>query len=160
MGNAIDQLEKLQGCATSAHMLIADPTGSRGVEISPHGMRLIEEDEDRVVVHSNHFVLTHPVDEPPWLADSPMRIKRIRELCGEVIQEHREGSTVDIDRVRTLFRDTTNSPASICRQEEPERGIMSIFNIVMQLNEEGPGKAEGVFAIGTVDEGDVAQLPW
>lgn len=160
VSKAVEQLGEFQGSATSAHMLIADPTGSRGVEISPHGMKIIEEDEEKVIVHSNHFILTHPVDEPPWLTDSPVRIKRMRELCGEIIQETRKGSTVDIDRVRKLFRDTKNSPVSICRQEDPERGIASLFNIVMELSEEAPPRAEVVFAIGTAGERDVVQLQW
>jgi isopenicillin-N N-acyltransferase like protein len=155
---AIDRLTSLQGSATSAHLLIADPMGSRGVEISPFGLKAIKEDEDGVVVHSNHFVLNHPVDEPQWLVDSPFRIERIRELCGEAIEESREGSTVDIDRVRMLFRDTMNPPGSICCQDT-ERGLVSLFNIVMHLSE-GPPKAEVVFAIGTGEEGMALPLPW
>lgn len=156
---AVDKLKELQGCATSAHMLIADPKGSCGVEISPFGLGIIDEDENGVVAHTNHFVLNHPVDEPPWLADSRARILRIQHLCGEVIRENQEGSAIDAGRMRTLFRDTTNSPGSICRQEDPAHGIGSLFNIVMQLSEESP-RAEVVFAIGTVDEGVVVQSPW
>jgi isopenicillin-N N-acyltransferase like protein len=139
-------------------MLIAGPMGSRGVELSPFGLKVIEEDEDGVVVHSNHFVLNHPVDEPPWLADSPLRLARIRELCGEMIEASREGATVDIDRVRMLFRDKVNPPGSICLLGS-ERGSVSLFNIVMHLNE-GPPKAEVVFAIGSGEEGIALPVPW
>ena len=159
VSKALNRLQEYQGCATSAHMLVADPMGSCGVEISPFGMKIIEEDEDRVVVHTNHFILKHPVAEPTWLVDSQHRFQRIHELCTEAIKENREGSTVDIDRVRTLFRDATNSPSSICRQEGPPHGLDSLFNIVMQLNE-GSAKAEVVFSIGSKDEEPIVQLPW
>ncbi|KAF8583524.1 AAT-domain-containing protein [Ramaria rubella] len=152
---AINQLETLGGCATSAHMLIADPSGSRGAEISPLGMSVIQEDEDRVVVHSNHFILNRLVEELKWLEDSPGRIQRIRELCAVVVQENKDGSLIDMDRMRTLFRDRNNPPGSICRRLD---AIESLFNIVMDLRE-GYASAEIVFKIGAKDEAAMIRLP-
>jgi len=156
--SAITELKELGGCACSAHMLIADPEGSKGVEISPLSTEIIDEDEDGIVVHTNHFLLNRSMDEPTWLEDSPLRIKRMRELCAEVSKERRGSPAVTVERLRSLFRDRKDSPGSICRHDDPKEHLESLFNIMMDL-EEGDPKAEVVFGIGSKDEEDMVRLP-
>jgi len=162
VNDAIKLLSDLGGCATSAHMLIADPSQSRGAEISPLGMSIINEDEDGIVVHSNHFLLNRMVDESSWLEDSPFRMQRIHELISGIVKDNDENVDITLERVRNLFRDKANAPRAICREVDPQDAqdqIESIFNIVMKLREGNP-EAEVVFAIGTTDETKIMTLPW
>lgn len=157
---AIAKLQSIGGCATSAHMLIADHSGSKGVEISPNGICILEEDANGIVAHTNHFLLNRLVNEPKWLEDSPFRIERMKNISQSLLaslkQDH---SKVTIKRVRDLFRDRENAPGAICRSETSADGIMSLFNIVMDL-EKGSPRAEVVFAIGSDEEQPVVHMPW
>lgn len=157
MAMAIDRLHSLGGCATSAHMLIADPTGSKGIEISPKGIWIVEENEKRIVAHSNHFIKSHLVDEPGWLEDSPFRIKRMLELSSKLVED-KYRSKLTLEKMRNLFRDRANAPAAICRSLGSGE-IMTLFNIVMEL-EKGNSVAEVVFSIGTEEEKHVIGMPW
>lgn len=161
---AIQQIEDL-GCATSAHMLIADSSVSLGAEVSPLGTFVIREDSSRMVVHTNHFLLNNLVDEPVWLEDSPVRLERMRQLANELVQKTRKGSRIGLRQVRDLFRDEENPPGSICRHiselipEMRPDSIVSLFNICMDLRRNQP-KAEVVFHIGSKTEGNVLRMPW
>ncbi|KIJ42351.1 hypothetical protein M422DRAFT_68013 [Sphaerobolus stellatus SS14] len=160
LADAISKLQSLGGCATSAHMLIADSTGSRGVEISPNGICILNEDANGIVAHSNHFILNRLVDEPKWLEDSPFRIERMKTIAGSLLREHTTTPSKNpIKQVRDLFRDRENAPGAICRSEASELGIASLFNIVMELDKSNP-KAEVVFAIGSEEEKPVMHMPW
>ncbi|KAF8512080.1 acyl-coenzyme A:6-aminopenicillanic acid acyl-transferase-domain-containing protein [Hysterangium stoloniferum] len=162
VNDAIRLLTDFGGCATSAHMLIADPSKSRGAEISPLGMSIINEDEDGIVVHSNHFMLNRMVDEPSWLEDSPFRVRRIHELIYGIVKDHYENEDITLERVRNLFRDKENAPRAICREVDPQDTqdqIESIFNIVMELREGNP-KGEVIFGIGTAAETRIMTMPW
>ncbi|GJJ13984.1 hypothetical protein Clacol_008241 [Clathrus columnatus] len=155
MKDAMGQIMKL-GCATSAHMLIADSAGSQGVEVSPPGTFIIKEDSERIVVHTNHFLLNNLVEEPLWLMDSPSRLERIRVLVAELlVRENSKGTQVVIQHVRNLFRDTANPPGSICRVLDVAGAdsIVSIFNICMNLRKGRP-EAEVVFHLGSRSEGE------
>jgi len=159
MSEAIQKLQSIGGCATSAHMLIADSSGSRGVEISPNGICILEEDDNGIVVHSNHFLLNRLVDEPKWLEDSPFRLERMKDISLSFVTSTQDQAKVSITKVRDLFKDRENAPGAICRSETSADGIMSLFNIVMDL-EKGNPKAEVVFNIGSDEENPVVRMPW
>lgn len=165
--NAVEQVSSL-GCATSAHMLIADSSTSQGAEVSPLGTFVVTEDSDRVVVHTNHFLSNNLVEEPMWLKDSPVRLVRIRQLADDLVQLEKRGIQIGLRQIRDLFRDKENPPGSICRQpylSSPKTGpdvdstVVSIFNICMDLKK-GQPKAEVVFHPGSKEEGKVHRLPW
>lgn len=163
--NAISTIEQLGGAASSQHILIADPNGSRGLELSPRGGVYLTEDADGVLAHTNHFLQNKLVEEPPWLTGSPVRLARARAICDELIGELGKDRLGEIDatllRAR-FFSDTFNSPQAICCSPDPDRTarIQTLFNIVMTL---GPGKepsAEVVFGKpGSGEESGVFYMP-
>lgn len=62
-------------------MLVADKNEAFGVETSSTTVQKITKDDHGRVIHSNHFLLTHPgVVDTKWLEDSPFRVDRMREL--------------------------------------------------------------------------------
>lgn len=124
---ALTMFEKW-GVASSAHMLVADKIEAIGVETSSRTVRKITGDDQGRVIHSNHFLLTHPgVVDTKWLEDSPFRVERMRELTDEL----RHGPTWDT--MLKVFEDEKNSPASICRHELGSSAFGTLFNIVMDL---------------------------
>jgi len=166
---AISTIESLGGSASSQHVLIADAYGGRGLELSPRGPAYVDADADGIIVHTNHFLLNKLVDEPPWLAGSPLRLERARALCQDIIADARQD---DIDKAvsanvlrRRVFGDTVGAPQAICCSPDLARGglasIETLFNIVMRF-EEGRGPvAEVVFGrLGSGKEGEVYEMPW
>ncbi|CDO76742.1 hypothetical protein BN946_scf184813.g12 [Trametes cinnabarina] len=147
---AIASIESLGGAASSQHILIADKDGARGLELSPRGAFYLKEDENGVLVHTNHFLENRLVDEPPWLSGSPIRLERAKTICGELIGEFGPDRLGEIDAKllrERVFSDTFNSPQAICCSPDPNRAarIQTLFNIVMTFE---PGKtpsAEVVF---------------
>ena len=141
--NAIESIESLGGAASSQHILIADKDGARGLELSPRSAFYLKEDEDGILVHTNHFLENKLVDEPPWLSGSPVRLARAKAICGELVRElgHERLGEIDARLLRTrLFSDTVNSPQAICCSPDPNRvaRIQTLFNIVMTFE---PGRA-------------------
>ncbi|KAH9889300.1 AAT-domain-containing protein [Cubamyces lactineus] len=140
---AIESSDSLGGAASSQHILIADKDGARGLELSPRGAFYLKEDENGILVHTNHFLENKLVDEPPWLSGSPVRLERAKAICGELMQElgHERLGEIDAKLLRTrLFSDTVNSPQAICCSPDPNRvaRIQTLFNIVMTFE---PGRA-------------------
>ncbi|PCH35654.1 acyl-CoA:6-aminopenicillanic-acid-acyltransferase [Wolfiporia cocos MD-104 SS10] len=169
VSDAIATIESLGGAASSQHILIADAWGGRGLELSPCGGVYLPEDEDGIIVHTNHFLANKLVDEPPWLSGSPVRLERARKLCKEIIREEgrdRLGQTVDAPLLRRrIFSDTVNSPQAICCSPDISRGglarIETLFNIIMVLGEGKEPYAEVVFGRpGAGGESAPLMMPW
>ncbi|KAI0941507.1 hypothetical protein AcW1_003382 [Taiwanofungus camphoratus] len=168
---AIATIERLGGAASSQHILIADAHGSRGLELSPRGRVYLREDQDGILVHTNHFLENHLVVEPPWLTGSPIRLQRARGLCQAVAEEARHEDR-DLEQTldarvlrRRVFSDTTNSPQAICCSPDLERGglasIETLFNIVMVFQSGKAPSAEVVFGRpGGGRESEVYSMPW
>ncbi|KAF3384176.1 Acyl-coenzyme A:6-aminopenicillanic-acid-acyltransferase 40 kDa form [Talaromyces pinophilus] len=124
---AVKMFEKW-GVASSAHMLVADKNEAFGVETSSTTVQKITRDNQGRVIHSNHYLLTHPgVVDTKWLEDSPFRVDRMRELTDEL--DHGPAW----DTILKVFEDEKNSPASICRHELGSSTFGTLFNIVMDL---------------------------
>ncbi|KAI1620146.1 acyl-coenzyme A:6-aminopenicillanic acid acyl-transferase-domain-containing protein [Exophiala viscosa] len=160
---AIRRLQTLGGVASSQHILIADRHKAIGMELSPLGDVFLPE-ERGLVTHSNHFITNKHVDEPPWLAGSPVRLQRIRQLTAKMMDEGVSGSMVQGSLLRErVFSDTFNAPQAICCQEDPTRPIetrsSTLFNIIMSLNDKP--SAEVVWGKPrSREEGEVLTMPW
>lgn len=128
--NEAVRLFEKYGVASSAHMLVADKKEAFGVETSPTTVQKITRDSQGRVIHSNHFLLTHPgVVDTKWLKDSPFRVERMRELTDD--SSHGPAW----DAILKVFEDEKNSPASICRHELGSSTFGTLFNIVMDLKQ-------------------------
>jgi len=124
---AVRRLEEY-GVASSCHMLVADETGSVGLEwSSSEGMKL-EMNESGQVFHSNHYLHKDLVPlDTDWMIDSGFRLNRIEQLCQGVEKP-------DMEIVRKMFRDEENFPSGICRKTaESVTNASTLFNIVMEL---------------------------
>jgi len=119
---------KSAGIAGSGHILVGDSTGSTGLECTSKWVKEIAMDGKGRVCHSNHLILDHPdINEPPWLADSPRRLERIREITANMT----EPAFMDIF---DIFKDTDGYPSSINRKTEGDCVTQTLFNIVMDLS--------------------------
>ncbi|GBE80816.1 AAT-domain-containing protein [Sparassis latifolia] len=167
--SAIAAIERLGGAASSQHILIADANGGRGLELSPRGGVYLKEDRNGIIVHTNHFLENNLVDEPPWLSGSPMRLKRARSLCGNIMQDLGceglpQGVNPALLRDR-VFSDSVNSPQAICCVPDIAKGglarIATLFNIVMMFEPREKPCAEVVFGKpGSSEQSEVYELPW
>lgn len=151
LDDALALISSLGGCASSQHILIASPSGSRGLEVSPKGTVQVLEDDSGLLVHTNHFLENRLVDEPPWLPGSPVRLDRARTLCAELVKHYgkdkvREKLSPAVLRQK-VFADTFNSPQAICCTPDPcrEESIETLFNIVMVFEEGKKPRGEVVF---------------
>lgn len=148
---AVAQIKAL-GVAGSAHILVADHSGSTGLECTPFGIREISMDTKKRVYHTNHLVLEHPeVDEPPWLDDSHKRLARIQRLADDV-----SASKVGTNQLFELFKDEENYPCAINRKQEGVSGFQTLFTIIMNL---GNGEATVKFGRPTEDGEEVQLIP-
>ncbi|KAI1636664.1 acyl-coenzyme A:6-aminopenicillanic acid acyl-transferase-domain-containing protein [Biscogniauxia mediterranea] len=118
------------GVAGSGHILVGDATGAVGLECTSRWVKELRMDERGRVCHSNHLLLDKAdVDEPPWLADSPARLARMRELTADTAAR-----PASLDSVFEVFKDTEGYPASINRRQvEGKSTIETLFTIVMDL---------------------------
>lgn len=148
---AVAQIKAL-GVAGSAHILVADHSGSTGLECTPFGIKQIPMDAKKRVYHTNHLVLEHPeVDEPPWLDDSHKRLARIQRLADSV-----SASKVGNSQLFELFKDEENYPCAINRKQEGDSGFQTLFTIIMNL---GNGEATVKFGRPTEDGEEVQLIP-
>ncbi|KAF2165249.1 hypothetical protein M409DRAFT_67494 [Zasmidium cellare ATCC 36951] len=125
-----DAVEKLQeyGVASACHMLVADETGSVGLEWSSTDLQKLDMNDQGQVFHSNHYIVEHPgLDVKPWLADSDFRLDRIEKLCNAVPE------TPTTNNLLSVLEDEKNYPAAICRAVDNEAGIATLFSILMDL---------------------------
>ena len=116
------------GVASACHITVADATGGVGLECSAADvveMGMV----DGVCTHSNHFVEGHKgVDGKVLLADSPVRLERIREL----VKGKREvGPSWEV--CGELLRDEKGAPGAICRTASGKSNTQTLFSIVMDL---------------------------
>lgn len=131
--SATSAAEKLEsyGMASSAHILIADPTTAIGLEFSKSTFARCLPDVMHRVVHANHLLLEHPGEiDTMWLKDSPVRVKTMTENSEKLGREKQGPSW---EEVSNLFEDEQNLPSAICREETPESGSATLFNILMDL---------------------------
>lgn len=126
---AVATLKKF-GVAGSGHILVADASGSTGLECTPVGIKEIAMDENGRLFHTNHFVLDHPdVEETPWLLDSPKRLARIKRLSESVNAEE-----VNTERIMEMLKDKDGWPSSINRTQDGKQGSQTLFTIIMDLS--------------------------
>lgn len=124
---AVKQIKNV-GVAGSGHILIADPTGSVGLECTSKWVKELQMSPDGQLCHTNHLLLPHDdVEEPPWLEDSPQRLARIRELVSDI-----EKPTANA--ISDIFKDVQGYPSSINRHQVDATLTQTLFNIVMDLN--------------------------
>ncbi|KAI1447279.1 AAT-domain-containing protein [Annulohypoxylon stygium] len=122
-------LTKSFGVAGGGHILVGDPTGSTGVECTSSWVKELPMDKEGRVCHTNHLVLEKSdIDEPPWLADSPIRLERIGDLASHL-------SEPALDTIFSLFKDSKGHPASINRKQEGDNKPETLFTIVMDLTD-------------------------
>jgi isopenicillin-N N-acyltransferase-like protein len=128
--SAADAVQRLQsyGMAASAHILIADPLETVGLEFTKSTFAQCRPDEKGRVVHANHLLLDHSGEvDTVWLKDSPARVETMTENSGKL------GSEPSWEYVERLFEDEKGLPCAICRKEAEEGGSETLFNIVMDL---------------------------
>jgi isopenicillin-N N-acyltransferase-like protein len=125
-----DAVQRLEGCgmASSAHILLGDPSTSLGLEFTKSTFAHCEPDAGGRVVHANHLLKKHPGEtDTVWLKDSLTRVPTMTSNAGSLDTEP------SWESVSKLFEDEQNSPGSICRTETKETGSATLFNIVMDL---------------------------
>jgi isopenicillin-N N-acyltransferase-like protein len=131
--SAMEAVEKLEsyGMASSAHILIADPDTAIGLEFTKATFARCLPDSLSRVVHSNHLLLEHPGQtDTVWLKDSLDRVKTMADISEKIGKKNAEPKWEEVSR---LFEDEQNYPASICREQRPETGSATLFNILMDL---------------------------
>ncbi|EAT78774.1 hypothetical protein SNOG_13750 [Parastagonospora nodorum SN15] len=124
---AVGRLERY-GMASSAHILLADPHKSLGLEFTKSTFAHCMPDSGGRVVHTNHLLLDHPSEKDTvWINDSLSRAQTMGENAGRL------GSGAAWEEVGGLFEDEQNAPGAICRTETEVTGSATLFNIVMDL---------------------------
>jgi isopenicillin-N N-acyltransferase-like protein len=108
-------------------MLIADPSGSIGVEVTHRTILFLEPDAKGRIFHSNHMLRKHPGTAMLWVDDSLTRVERIRDLA-----DQQEGQ-ITKESIQTLLCDEDHYPCSINRAQEGESDAASVFSISMNL---------------------------
>jgi isopenicillin-N N-acyltransferase-like protein len=127
VAEAVQKLESY-GMASSAHILLADPNTSLGLEFTKTTFAHCVPDSAGRVVHANHLLLEHPGQtDTVWLKDSLSRVRTMASNAGRLKRD------ADWEHVSQLFTDEENYPGSICRFETKETGSATLFNIVMDL---------------------------
>lgn len=125
--DAVAKLESY-GMASSAHILLADPNTSLGLEFTKSTFAHCIPDSAGRVIHANHLLLEHPGEtDTVWLKDSLSRVRTMAGNAGNL------GNEADWKEVGKLFEDEQNSPGAICRTETVESGSATLFNIVLDL---------------------------
>ncbi|RDW69451.1 AAT-domain-containing protein [Coleophoma cylindrospora] len=132
---AVAALEKA-GVASACHILVADITGSVGLECSARDVVRVPMDERGVVTHTNHYIAAHApeVEEAKgWVPDTEFRLERMNELVAAAVQ----GPGMSAERVQEMLKDKTarEDGVAICRGEVEGTAekIVTLFGIVMDL---------------------------
>ncbi|KAL0068297.1 hypothetical protein AAF712_004684 [Marasmius tenuissimus] len=135
--SALKTLDSLGGVASSQHILIADPTGPMGLEVSPLGNAYLSPNQYGFVTHTNHLLANRApgLREPPWVGiGTDERLERVNQLLTDWVRDKDRPVTAETLR-NHVFSDTANAPASICAQMKPELPIetrgRTLFCIVM-----------------------------
>lgn len=128
---AVEVIERA-GVAAAAHILVADKTGATSIECSSLDTKILEM-EDGKITHSNHFLVSHPgTEESVFLADSPFRNIRMRELLGHASTSKKIPS---IKTVETMLEDEQGFPNSINRKSSVGNPSSTLFSIVMDVTQ-------------------------
>lgn len=136
------------GVAAAAHIQIADKnTGAVGFECTSADIVELPMDSDGICTHSNHLIKEHKVQDKMFLADSPLRLERIRELIKAT--EH-----PTFESLAGLLKDEQNYPTAINRAQTEKSSIETLFSIVMDLT-----KGQAVVRMGRPTEnGEMLEL--
>lgn len=127
VADAVQRLESY-GMASSAHILLGDPTTSLGLEFTKSTFAHVEPDAGGRIVHTNHLLKEHPGEvDTVWLKDS---LTRVATMAANAEALGKEPSWEAVGR---LFENEQNAPGAICRLETEETGSATLFNIVMDL---------------------------
>jgi isopenicillin-N N-acyltransferase like protein len=129
---ALKTLEE-SGVASACHILVADATGSTGLECSSEDLVKLEMTRDGISTHTNHYVLKHEesvVEAPDWLPDTRFRLSRINQLLNG---EKEEEPSVEVAAM--LLKDETEGDgAAICRSAKSTTdNLQTLFSVVMDL---------------------------
>lgn len=137
--NAVDTVDTV-GAAASYHIIVADPTGSTGLECTAKDiihmpMSALDgtaSDDGVATTHTNHFLYDHPgAKAPPYLEDSIPRLARIRELMAQ----SGDGGKLTSEKIEAMLKDEKGFPTSICRGETKRHTHTTVFSIVMDLKD-------------------------
>ena len=126
-----EALEKLTkaGVASSCHILLADSTGSVGLECSHRDVVQLPMSDHGIITHTNHFLERHPgVEDRIYLRDSPVRLARINHLLGA------HNGPIDANAIEEMLKDEEGYPVGICREGTEESTVATLFSIVMELH--------------------------
>lgn len=162
---AISRIHELGGSASCQTIIIADPDGARGLEVAPHHITYLGEDKHGLITHTNHLLATKDVGERPWVDGSQTRLRRLNEICQEVM------NTFDYDQLveevtpqllrQNVFSDRENAPQAISASpSDPAKSVETLFNIVMVLQHKVPPYGELIFGRPDQSSGGVYTLPW
>jgi isopenicillin-N N-acyltransferase like protein len=114
--------------ASSAHILLGDPSTSLGLEFTKSTFADCLPDFAGRIVHANHLLLEHPGEvDTVWNKDSLTRVPTMAENAAKL------GAEPSWEEVSHLFEDEKNYPGSICRFQTETTGSGTLFNIVMDL---------------------------
>ncbi|KAF2652921.1 peptidase C45 acyl-coenzyme A:6-aminopenicillanic acid acyl-transferas-like protein [Lophiostoma macrostomum CBS 122681] len=137
---AADRLEAV-GMASSAHFLIADEKQAIGFEFTATTFERLPMDANGCVVHANHLLGVHPgIDKKDWLEDSPWRMNTMNEQVADLAQKADEPS---LEEFTKPFCNEEKGPSAICRTCSKEGDSETLFNIVLDLNNQ-----EGTVRLG------------
>lgn len=116
------------GVASACHITVADSeSGSIGFENAATDQVQLQM-RDGINTHSNHFTVPHRgVEDKGMLADSPVRLSRVRDLLQEIKSEP------TLQALKDVLKDVKNSPGAICRSQSEKSTIETLFSIVMDL---------------------------
>lgn len=137
--NAVETIDTA-GVAASCHIIVADSTGSTGLECTANDiihmpMSALDgtaSDEGVATTHTNHFLYEHPgAKAPPYLEDSVPRLARIRELMAD---SGAEGNLTS-EKIGAMLMDEKGFPTSICRGDTTKHMHATVFSIVMDLKD-------------------------
>jgi isopenicillin-N N-acyltransferase-like protein len=141
--DALDYLQSA-GSASTANVVLADPTTAVSIELHPRRTEVILPDKNGLVLHTNHLVQLKDEREMFLWPDSLRRLPRLADLTRSAVAE---GLTPSFETYRRILSDRTDGETSICRHEGAE-GIETVFSIAI----DGQSRRAEV-KVGRPDEG-------
>lgn len=130
--------------ASTANVVLADPTTAVSIELHPTRPEVIALDADGLVLHTNHLVQLKDEREMFLWPDSLRRLPRLAQLTKAAVAG---GETPSFAAYRAILSDRSDGQKSICRHET-DRGITTVFSIAV----DGAGRRAEV-KVGRPDEG-------
>jgi isopenicillin-N N-acyltransferase-like protein len=115
------------GVASACHITVADiQEGNIGFENTAFDQVELQM-VNGINTHSNHLIKTHATDDKDMLADSPVRLDRVRELLKDI------GEDPSMTQLRDVLKDEKSAPCSINRSTMEKSSLATLFSIVMDL---------------------------